>query len=651
MPAAPIDIARIAAIYGRPEEQRCLIPPHPDLAARIRSEAQRLNGLKRVGELATTAELVTPRHPGFNDGLIIPGSAFPLGTSLERVRSAAASRAPLHGQVRVVVVLVDFPDQAMSQTREHIEELFFSTGVLPDGSVKEYFTDVTNGLVELTGQVVGPYRMPRTLATYAGGESGTGSAQPNARTMAQDAAAAADADVNYGPYDNDGDGFVDAFIVVHAGGGAEQTGNGGDIWSHKWVLPSAYSSDTTQIYAYLTVPEDARIGVCAHEIGHLVFGFPDLYDTDNTSEGVGDWCLMAGGSWGGGGDRPVHPSAWCKAQQEWVTVHNVTTNSSLSIADVKDDPTVYRLWKDGGSGQEYFLLENRQADRRDTELPGGGLLIWHIDDAMTSNADEMHYKVALEQADGARGLENNVNRGDGGDPYPGSSDNRAFGKTTTPSSQSYGSVDTCVSVTAISDPGPVMTANVTVRCGKSVAKDVSDTKLQLKDLKDGRKERKEVKEHKELAKEKDLLKDGFKERKEIFEKPVTDKHTVLDKGTDGKLGEDKLRDGKLGDGKLGDKLGEGKLRDAPQGYAAAPDGVEARLAAIEEMLAALLSGEGVAAGGYGAAGAGEQLAGGPFIGHDLRPDLADSALHAEEEGGPSGPVSKRLFDTPSQFQG
>ena len=71
--------------------------------------------------------------------------------------------------------------------------------------------------------------------------------------------------------------------------------------------------DATKIYGYLTIPEDAKIGVCAHELGHLLFGFPDLYDTDDTSEGIGNWCLMAGGSWNGGGDVPAHPSAWCKA--------------------------------------------------------------------------------------------------------------------------------------------------------------------------------------------------------------------------------------------------------------------------------------------------------------------------------------------------
>jgi hypothetical protein len=30
---------------------------------------------------------------------------------------------------------------------------------------------------------------------------------------------------------------VDAFVVVHAGRAAEETGSGSDIWSVKWTLP------------------------------------------------------------------------------------------------------------------------------------------------------------------------------------------------------------------------------------------------------------------------------------------------------------------------------------------------------------------------------------------------------------------------------
>jgi immune inhibitor A len=253
-------------------------------------------------------------------------------------------------------------------------------------------------------------------------------------------------------------------VVVHAGLGAETTGNVNDIWSHKWVLPGGeFNADSSKIYAYLTVPENAKIGVCCHELGHLLFGFPDLYDTDYSSEGVGNWCLMGGGSWLGGGDKPGHPSAWCKLQQGWAGVVE-PSNGNLAIEDVKTSHTVYRLWKNNGSGDEYFLVENRQKILYDEKLPGAGLLIWHIDDSISGNSNEIHPRVALVQADGHKDLENGSNRGDAGDPYPGASDNRSFTLDTTPSSRSYAGVDTCVKLTIHGENGPLIQAEIETIC-------------------------------------------------------------------------------------------------------------------------------------------------------------------------------------------
>jgi hypothetical protein len=157
------------AVLGSTHPERCTVAPSPELADKIKGEMNRLAGTKRIQAIPTAVRLGMPSRPGLNDGLIIPGSHFPLGTSLQRVRSAAADSVPLHGTVRVIVVLVDFADQAMGQSRQHFEDLFFSTGVLADGSVKEYFDDVTNGLVSLTGEVVGPYRMPQDVSDDANG--------------------------------------------------------------------------------------------------------------------------------------------------------------------------------------------------------------------------------------------------------------------------------------------------------------------------------------------------------------------------------------------------------------------------------------------------------------------------------------------------
>ncbi|HET7474498.1 MAG TPA: M6 family metalloprotease domain-containing protein [Dermatophilaceae bacterium] len=435
----------------------CAVAPSPDLTRRLRERG----GARGI----TPADVGSPRYLGFNDGVILPPSRFPKGATARQLKWAAADRAPLTGDVRVIVVLAEFTDKKLGAgAADRFKELFFSQGTVPTGSVQEYYNEVTGGKVNIVGEVVGPYTMPKKLSWYANGNFGIGkpTGEPRANILAQDAAKAADADVDYGPYDNDGNGYVDAFIVVHAGRGGEETGDSGDIWSHKWVLPAEYQADAAKIFAYLTVPEDAKLGVCAHELGHLLFGFPDLYDIDGTSEGVGNWCLMAAGSWNGGGDTPAHPSAWCKVKQDWATVVNVTEQGEIAVEAVTDSKTVYRLWTDGADSQEYFLLENRQQAGYDTDLPGAGLLLWHVDDAQQDNSDESHYLVGLLQADGSMDLEHGTNRGDSGDQYPGSADNRAADDASTPSTHTYAGQESGVSVRDIPDSSSSMTVSVAV---------------------------------------------------------------------------------------------------------------------------------------------------------------------------------------------
>jgi immune inhibitor A len=433
------------------QKQPELVSPHPALRAKLNREVNKLKRSATSNVVRHMMQIRRMNHPGMNDGLIVPGTEFPLGTSLNAVRAAALKRAPLQGTVRVIVTLVDFPDLAMKATKEHFHKLFFSIGEMPNGSVREFYREVSNKKIDIQGEIVGPYRLPQKLSVYAGGQNGTDNPIPNARTMAFDAVKAADADVNFSPYDNDGNGYVDAFIVIHAGKGGEETGNGNDIWSHKWVFSGgAYKADKTKVYAYLTVPENCKVGVCCHELGHLLFGWPDFYDTDYSSQGIGSWCLMSGGSWNGNGEIPSHPNAWCKAKQQWVSIVNNTGNATLTIDDVKDGKKAYRLWKNGEKGNEYFLLENRQLKLFDRCNPGAGLLIYHVDEAIEDNSNEYHPKIALMQADGLRNLETGANEGDEGDPFPGSKRNKKFDFKSDPSSKAYSGLDSLVSVSGIS---------------------------------------------------------------------------------------------------------------------------------------------------------------------------------------------------------
>ena len=609
------DLVGALEVLASVDPDRCTVAPSPELNDRIRQEVTRLEGTKRVKELTARVKIPEPKSPGLNDGLIIPGSYFPLGTSIERVRSAAADRAPLHGTLRVIVVLVDFSDQVMAETLQHFEELFFSTGVLANGSVKEYFDEVTNGLVTITGQVVGPYRMPRTMAQYAHGESGTGSAAPNARTMARDAAVAANPSVELRSLRQRRQRLRGRLHrrARRARRRADRRSRRHLVTQVGLVRRRQYLADTTKIYAYLTVPEDARIGVCAHELGHLLFGFPDLYDTDNTSEGIGNWCLMAGGSWNGGGDIPAHPSAWCKANQGWVTVQNVTTNGLAHDGRREGQPHGVPA-VEGRHGRTGVLPRREPPEERLRRPPPGRRA---ADLAHRRRHRQQHRRNPLSRSRWCRPTATAIWRTTPtvATPVIPSRDPRtirAFTKTSTPNSKSYGGLNTCVSLTAISDSGPVMTAQVQVQCGKSRTKDTKDTKDGRKEVKEQQKDQfKEKDFYKELIKEKDF-KDRIKEKdlKEIRERGWPDKPW------DGKFVDTKLADGMPADGGV----------DRPYGASTAgPAALEARVAALEAAL-------------FGEAE--------PFIGADLRPDLRDSALADEADVSPSGPLpDKRSFDS------
>lgn len=443
---------------------RCLVAPSPEVRQQLLhryNQIQRL--LSESPENALLQSVLRPvekRRKGFNDGVVRPPSTFRPGVSQAE---QLAQRAPLRGAVRVIVVLVDFADKKFTatQTKEHFDKLWFEEN---SNSVRDYYYDVSNGAVTIQGEVVGPYRLPHPITYYANNANGLSDNTPNAQLMASDAARLANPDVKFSNYDNDNDGYVDAFVIVHAGLGAERTGKGTDIWSHKWILANGpYNADGTKIYSYLTVPGDCKLGVCAHELGHLAFGWPDLYDADYTSEGIGVWCLMAAGSYNGNEDNPSVPCAWCKVDQGWVEVDTPKKTTQVQLADVKDQHRVVKLWKDGTAQAEYFLVENRQKKGRDADLPAGGLLIWHIDETKEDNTNEAQgYKVALLQSDGTRDLEDNEDRGDAGDPFPGTKAVRLVNSASNPSTKANNGAATGVAITQISDPKDVMTFTVSV---------------------------------------------------------------------------------------------------------------------------------------------------------------------------------------------
>ena len=370
-----------------------------------------------------------------------------------------------------LIILVDFSDM-QHETRfnaqpEHFDTLLFSFGVRTPPSMADYYDETSYGQAYLIGQVTQWYRMPQLYSYYFDGQRGFGSYPRNAQRLTEDAVLAADRDIDFTQYDNNGDGYVDALFVVHAGPGYEDTGNLNYIHSHAWVTSYQMDIDGVLVYGYSMEPEETgsgnlvTIGVFCHEFGH-VLGLPDLYDYDYDSQGVGGWSVMAGGSWGGGGAIPVHFDGWCRFQLGWAIPTTLVDNlSNEQIDAVEYSPDTYQLFSIGMPDPQYFLVENRRRELFDVSVPGDGLLIYHIDESQPNNNDQTRYKVAVEQADGEFNLEHNFGA-DNRDPWPGATDNRTFDDFSLPNAWLYDLGPSEVAVSNISDSDSVMFADLSI---------------------------------------------------------------------------------------------------------------------------------------------------------------------------------------------
>jgi immune inhibitor A len=408
---------------------------------------------RRMGLIGTERILSV----GLNDGVIYPPDEAPPAAASGLAPVRGAMRAPAAGprKLHALALLVDFPDNKGTRPASDFQTMLFDSSN-PD-SMTSIYRDLSYGALDVTGEVIGYVRAPKPYSYYTAGESGMGNRYPeNTPGLLVDALKAFCKTDNLKRFDVDGDGYVDGIFLIHAGGGAEAEPDPDKrphmIWSHKWVLPTPFVNKGVKVYAYSTEPEDGRVGVFSHEFGH-VLGLPDLYDTSYRTKGVGKWCLMGGGSWGGGGDKPTRMSCWCLAKLGWITPKNVaksTTPKPLKLAPLAQQKDhCHRLSKGAAAGPEYFLIEHRPKTGRDSKLPGGGLLVWHIDERQSGNTNPLSYKVGLVQADGKRDLEFSRNDGDGADPFPGTKKVRSLTDTTTPSTRANDGTPTGISLTDI----------------------------------------------------------------------------------------------------------------------------------------------------------------------------------------------------------
>lgn len=368
---------------------------------------------------------------------------------------------------------------------------------------------------------VGWVTLPKGASYYldqTGFKNGNENGYARVGEMITAALKAADDKIDFSKYAVDGQ--VPNIFVVHEGSGAEWSLDPQQIWSHKWGMLSAlyygdwyetgfyapdtnedgsvsseemnvwqqnfteehtfdgvlvnqytiepeiggnvagYNADTgTYDESNVTGPYPASVGVFAHEFGHAL-GLPDFYDTDYSSEGIGNFSLMAGGSWMSyphgdaySGNSPTHFDPFSKMFLGWVDPMEVTPADgvqTITLQPVNEEPDIVKMAVPGSNGTEYFLFENAQQQGFNKGLSqmgedADGVVAWHVDEniislyqtegarpnnvenwknkrfqynqkQVTSSGTEVtHYGLSVLQADGEYDLEHAVNRGDAAD--------------------------------------------------------------------------------------------------------------------------------------------------------------------------------------------------------------------------------------------
>jgi len=407
--------------------------------------------------------IMPPRTPA-EEKIARGDLSIPILTAEERGNAQHSPKAA--GSFKAVVLLVDFSDQPARVDTAFFHDLFLGQGIdyqvkypisTNTKSVKEYYEFVSDGQYDISFDIYGWFRLPQAYAYYIGDNTGLGSYPTNAQRMTEDAVNIADALVDFSKYDNDDDGKVDFLLIVHAGSGAEFEGDENQIWSHQWTLRSAMNKDGKVLSRYCTQPEywlqkdDMTIGVYVHELGHLLFNLPDLYDIYGSSKGIGYWGLMGSGSWNdsesifdsrevsGFGGAPAELTAWSKYTIGWLTPTEIVTNEgeyTLSRGTVLK-------YTHPSDPDEYFFIEYKEDNPFNRYMPSyGGLMIYHIDEGYWNNVfpwvpgndPALHYHVAIEQKDGLWELEKNLNRGTADDLF---FEGDAFTSITLPTSHFY----------------------------------------------------------------------------------------------------------------------------------------------------------------------------------------------------------------------
>src|SRR5678816_3637459 len=219
--------------------------------------------------------------------------AFPGGMENMTLGNTPTQAPPSTGNVKGIVLIADFSDQVATIPQADVVNFCNQVGYNQNGnngSVHDYFSDVSDGALNYTCDVNATYH--RASNTFAYYDDCTKPWLSRAVELIVEIMNQMDADgFDFSQYAANGDGEVDAVNLFYAG----STGCG---WT-KGMWPGAggiinYTLDGKKVtrFQITGMGSSLSIGTFCHENGHMICFLPDLYDYDGDSAGVGNSDIM-----------------------------------------------------------------------------------------------------------------------------------------------------------------------------------------------------------------------------------------------------------------------------------------------------------------------------------------------------------------------
>ena len=341
----------------------------------------------------------------------------PRPQSVQLRRGASEGRTPggdfYRGERHQLTILAAFNDRSFvgdeAATLEQWNKIF-NTEHFTDspflGSVHDYFMDQSYGTFNVVFDLV-YVKVAGNAKKYAS----TDEDDENSQYLVQDIVDRLKTlDIDWSKYDWNGDGKVNQLLIIHAGHGMHDTTGSDLIWPHQWWMSEHLKDRQEGVYCdpitvstgdkdylvdtYCALNELSQyndyssFGIICHEYTHC-FGFPDYYyDYDTTT--MHSWDLMDNGNYNGKGYLPAGYSAHERWLMGWLTPIELTsTTTVVNMPALADEGTAYLIRNDGYEN-EYYIVENRQPRGWDADLPGNGILVFHIDydPAIWTSTDE-----------------------------------------------------------------------------------------------------------------------------------------------------------------------------------------------------------------------------------------------------------------------